>query len=498
MQELAEFDETDVQSYSRLEPIEHARQDLNFLAGLAMPEVFVFLFPKLFVALYKFIREFLAKSRDFSKLAIGIPRGFAKTTFVKIVMLYIILFTQRKFILVISHVQAHGVNIVKDVIDMLSHPNIRNLFGDWATNVIRDRQEIKEFHFRGRRITLAAVGSEGNIRGLNVGHARPDVMIFEDFQPKEASENLELSEKLYQHMLGTIMKAKNPAGCLFIFVANMYPTPGSILKKLKNNKDWISFIVGGILADGTSLWEELQPIEQLVDEYQADENAGHPEIFNAEVLNDENAGMKVKIDLNKIPVSPYSDESEEPQGRIIIIDPAMDNPNSDYNGILQVGIYDGMGVAEKIILDRLSPMDLIKQALAMALESRTRVICVEIGAYQGSLLFWFNFVCSEEDIQGFTFVPITSGGVSKNGRIGASLKSIMAAQMYINNEVRGHWVHELMSWNPLKRNNNDTALDLVAYIPKALEEHGALCELASETYLRPAIPVSTVYLTNTF
>ena len=82
----------------------------------------------------------------------------------------------------------------------------------------------------------------------------------------------------------------------------MYPTQGSILRKLKDNPYWTKFIVGGILADGTSLWEELQPIQQLLLEYQNDVASGNGDIFLAEVLNDETAGLKAGIDLSQNPV----------------------------------------------------------------------------------------------------------------------------------------------------------------------------------------------------
>ena len=503
MSEVAELpgvseDSSDVAGYDRAAAVEQARSNLNFLAAMAMPEFFTFLFPPLFLALFSLVKKLLQKTRDFSKLAIGIPRGFAKTTVVKLVMLYIILFTDRKFILVVSNVQAHGVNIIKDVIDMLSHTNVRNLFGDWAGNVVRNRQEIKEFHFRGRRIILAAVGAEGNIRGLNVGHARPDVMIFEDFQTKEDSENMELAEKLYQRMLGTIMKAKDPSGCLFMFVANMYPTPGSILQKLKKNSDWISFIVGGILEDGSSLWEELQPIEQLLAEAESDLNAGHPEVFAAEVLNDPEAGLKIKIDLSKIPVPPFSAETELPQGRFILIDPSMGNPTSDYMGILRVDMFDGYGVAAEVNLGKWDPLESIKEAIKMAISSNTNLIIAESGAYQGSLLFWFQFYCDKEQLEGFHFVPITTGGVSKNARIALSIKEIQKASVYLGAQVRSFWVNEILSWDPRRKNNNDTTLDLVAYIPKAIEQYSHLAELREERLVAPPIPLSNVFMTSSF
>ncbi len=95
-----------------------------------------------------------------------------------------------------------------------------------------------------------------------------------------------VSTNLETWMFGTAMKAKSPEGCLFVFIANMYPTKWSLLRRLKHNPTWMKFIAGGILADGTSLWEDLQPIAQLLREFENDLSAGRPEIFYAEVLND--------------------------------------------------------------------------------------------------------------------------------------------------------------------------------------------------------------------
>jgi len=275
------------------------------------------------------------------------------------------------------------------------------------------------------------------------------------------------------------MKAKSPFGCLFIFVANMYPTPGSILKKLKGNKDWLSFIVGGITTDGTSLWEELQPLDQLLSEYERDLNAGHPEVFLAEVLNDEHAGIKAGIDITKIPRFPF-DEDDLPQGRAIIIDPSLDNPTSDYNGIGLMGIYDGIPCLEKVKLAKFTPFELIKYAIILAMGTGTRLICVENIAYQSSLLFWFTKVCVDNGIEGFHFMPLNVGGKSKNAKIMSTLKELEKKEVLIKDDVRPLLINEVIKFNPLKKNNQDTCLDLLTFCKKVIEQYSELTLMVYE------------------
>jgi len=461
------------------ESIALAENNLNFLGALCLAEKMLFLFPPMFVAIWDFLKSKVNLPRAFPQLAIGIPRGFAKTTIIKIWVVFLILFTNKRCIMIISYIEDHAQNIIKDVCTMLSSPNITTLFGEWNVNIERDRVDCKIFSFRGRKIILGALGSGGSIRGLNLENERPDVMIFEDYQKKKDSENEELSNKMYEDMLGTWMKACSPFGCMYIFVANMYPTTGSILKKLKNNSDWLSFIVGAILADGSSLWEELQPIAQLLDEYERDLRAGHPEVFLAEKLNDENAGLKVGIDITRLPRFPF-DEDEMPFGRAIVIDPALDNPNSDYNGIGLVGLFDGIPTLEKVKLAKYSPLELIKQALILGVQTQTRLICVENASYQASLLFWFTKICTDNNIEGFHFMPLNIGIKSKNAKIMESLKSWIAKEVHVKDEVRPVIINEIIKFQPLKRNNQDTCLDLLTFCKKVVEQYSELMAMPYE------------------
>lgn len=448
-----------------------AEADMNFLAALCFPEVMKFMFPPMFIAMWELLRSRVHLFRDFSKIALGIPRGFAKTTFVKLFVIFCILFTKKSFIAIVSYAEDHAISIITDVCTMLSHPNIKAIFGDWTANQEIDQAATQIFSFRGRKIILKAVGAKGGIRGINYLNLRPDVIILEDYQKKAEAENEEVSKKLYEEMIGTVMKAKSPFGCLYLFVGNMYATQGSILKKLKDNPDWESLIVGGILEDGSSLWEDLQPIEQLLKEYESDSRAGVPQVFLAEVLNDENAGIKAGIDLSQIPYFPYTEE-ESPQGRAIVIDPALDNPNSDYNGLGCVGLFDGVPTLEEVELERFTPLGLIKAALRMGYKKSCRLITVENSAYQASLLFWFNEVCKANGIEGFTFMPLDIGQKAKNAKIKSALEQLIKREVYIKNPVRGLLINEIVKWIPTKKNNSDTVLDLLwmsVYVKKQYE-----------------------------
>lgn len=450
-----------------------AKTDPDFLAGIAMPEIAEYAWPPIFIGVWFWLLEQVGLCHLFPKLALGLPRGFGKTTIVKLFILYCILFTDRKFIIVVSATASHAENIIADVADMLDEPNIKAVFGNWRLGQERDTNALKKFGFRGRDIILAGLGAGGSMRGLNLKNARPDVMIFEDVQTREQADSQQVSEDLYKWMLGTAMKAKSPKGCLTLFIANMYPTPHSILKKLKVNSQWTKFIAGGIMEDGTSLWEQLQPFKQLLKEYQNDLESGHPEIFHAEVLNDENASVNNLVDLSKLPTYPFLGE-EIHGGNFIIIDPATDKANADAVSIGYFEVHEGLPCIIEVTEGRLSPKECILESLRLGMKNNCSLIVIEGNAYQSTLGFWSKEVCKDMGIIGFNFVEIYSGKMAKNARILTMLKSYAKGELYVHPQIKAIVHPQISGFNPLKTNNVDGILDLLTYSTRVIEEFADL------------------------
>jgi hypothetical protein len=450
-----------------------ARQDLNFFAALAMPQVFKYFFPPVFLSIWAWILNFIFKTRDFSQIAIGLPRGFGKTIVIKLMILYAIIFTKKQFILVICENESKAAAILSDVEDMLDEPNIKAAFGDWRLAISNNTQTRKVFAYRGRSIILKAAGAGTGIRGITEKNRRPDLMIFDDIQSREDSESELLASKLETWMVGTAMKAKSPEGCLFVFVANMYPTKGSLLRKLKSNPNWVKYIVGGLLANGTSLWEELQPVKQLLREFQNDLATGHPEIFYAEVLNDENASINNLVDLSKIPEWNYKDDDID-LGRFIIIDPSGNRSTSDSVAIGYYRVFDNYPCLIELIEERLSPGETVDRALKMGLRHNCRIIGVESTGYQQSLLYWFTFICQQQGIIGFEFLELYSGMRDKSTRIVNMFKQLPTGEIKLHPRVRPQIFLQITQYNPLRRDNIDNSLDVLTYAPKMLELYGVL------------------------
>lgn len=444
-----------------------SRTDLNFLGMIVAPEEFVFAFPSFYIALFSLLTAFKSKIERF---AIGIPRGFAKTTFIKLLCVWYILFSDRKFILIVGAAEKLATNTLADICDMLSGRNVRALFGNWQSAMEEDTKEQKVFYFRGRTIILKAIGAGTAVRGINRKSSRPDVIILDDVQKREDSENKELSDQLLKWILGTLMKARSNSGCTYIYVGNMYPQ-NCILEMLKKNTQWTSLIVGGLLADGTSLWEELRPAEELLAEYQSDTEMGHPEIFISEILNSTDLALASGIDISKIPQLPIYYEDVEPEGSFIIIDPSSGKKTGDDCTINHYSVIDAKPILDEIEAGTFSPLETIKTAINMGISRNTRLIAVEGVAYQSTLLFWFNHYCEEHQISGFEFVELGPKGQAKNNRIKRGLLQLLSSEIYLHPDVRSLVLSQIMDWNPLKTDNTDDIIDPIGYVAEVLENY---------------------------
>ena len=293
------------------------------------------------------------------------------------------------------------------------------------------------------------------------------------------------------------MKAATHTGCLFIFLANMYPTPHSILRKLKTNPSWIKFIVGGILASGESLWPELKPIGQLLDEYKADCDADKEQIFLAEVMNDESANQNNDLDISKIPVYPF-DEDEISAGNFIIIDPSNDTANSDAVSITVNCIINGRPVVRVVKNGRFSPEETIMETLKLALTWQCSLIAVEANAYQYSLCFWFKKYIAKLEAYEINVRPIYSGKKSKNSRILEMFKSWVAGEIYLHPSCAAIVIAQALEFNPKKTNNIDNILDCVTYVQRVLTEFGPLITVFNPLRLGYEDTVADVSKTSPF
>jgi hypothetical protein len=460
-------------SFNRDEFIQVAKHDLDAFALMCIPDVYEFAFPPIFKAIWQLLTENAEKPVGQDKLAIGIPRGFGKTILLKLFTAWLVAFTDRKFVLIVCNTAGLAENFIADVLDILSSNNFIRVFGDYRNTLQKDTQGLQKFHFKGRPVIIAGLGSGSSLRGLNLKFVRPDVITMDDMQSREEAASETESKKNIEWMLSTLMKANNKRRCLFTFVGNMYPYEGSILKKLKHNPAWISFICGAILADGESIWPELRSVEDILDELENDMSMGHPEIFYSEVMNDEEAGARAGVDISKINYWELEDGPEQAQAGFVMIDPSLGRKKSDDVALGAFFIFDSKPVLWKLEVGKFNPKECVVISLKMAMTLNLPAIVVEAVAYQATLAFWIDFFRRQLGIKGLKILEVSPPPGNKNSRIISALKLLTTPtrDLMLNRSVKSQVIHQVINWDPLKANNKDDILDLFTYVHIIIKLH---------------------------
>ncbi len=441
------------------------RVDINFFASLCIPEVCVYELPVFYLGCFQLLMQ--RNPGQIGKLlrfALGLPRGHAKTTFIKVLICWMIAYDEAQFVLIVCANADLAQLLLADIHDILSSDNITAVYGDWLGGLSINSADTKKSRYHNKAVSIVARGWEGGIRGINLKHARPDVIFCDDVQTKKNSESLTDSANLLSTLVGTIFKAVSPRGNrLIIYVGNMY-SDNCVLGKLKKNPYWISLVTGAILEDGQPLWPELFSLEDLMEGYYHDESLGMSHVWFAEVMNDPTSTAQ-NIFPHGLPDSPFEEfQLSNPNGAFITIDPAGFRKNSDDNVIcvhLKLGEKSAIVETAKGIMD---PEQLILKALALAVKWRCSLIGVEDTGYQMTLGFWLMKYIAQFQMHGLAVVPLKPHGRSKESRIRLFIAELYNESYYLHDpQTRRDFTWQASTYKLGKSDNKDDLLDACAY-----------------------------------
>lgn len=399
------------------EAYELGRIDFNFFSALVLPEVCTAPWPDLYVLMWMIVTTRDEEDvGEILRFCLGLPRGFAKTTFVKLLLCWLIAYDRAKYILIVAANEDLATNILSDIDIMLGEPQVEQVYGAWHGRKTTDNNKEKICEYHGRRVILYAIGSMSGVRGINKDNHRPDFILCDDMQTKENDESPTEREKLLKWFTMTMLKCISTRGDrVMAYLGNMY-SEECILYKLKNMPEWRSIITGAILADGNSLWPEVHSLESIIKSFHHDEQLGLAGDWFAEIMNDPQAGHDklLKGELHDYVIA----EGEEPTASFLTIDPAGYRTNSDDNVITNYQMFNGNLVICEMQGGNWNPKQLIENAILMAIKHRCNMIGVETVAYQQTLAYWLEFWLKEMGLEDRVIVvELKPHGRHKEARI---------------------------------------------------------------------------------
>jgi hypothetical protein len=447
-----------------------AAHDLDVFAGLVMPDVAIYPFPTFYKELWLLcIKSFLdlSPTNKLFKLLLVLPRGHAKTTFVKLLIAYGIIHKLFDFPMVICASDGNAEDFVTDVCTLLKNDNVKQLYGDWGAGILVDNGQEKRAAFMGRLVTLKSASIlSGSIRGSQKELKRPDCIVLDDVQTKEVANSEKKTEAVEDAIVGTTIKAKSPHRCGIIYLGNSYPR-NCIAQKLEQSGQFVTLKTGAILANGTALWPELHSVAALKSEFRLDCALGKAALWYAEVLNQplETDGLRPLFPDGNFATT-IIDAGYERIGAFVCVDPAGNKRTSDDTAISGHVVWEGNTIEVSYLKGEiLDPRTTILNAIAVAEQLSAPIIFVEAVAYQTSLCFWGQAVLAELGLQDtYQFLPIGAGGVAKLARIRAWVGELLSGQYIVSSQdIKAAILYQGLGFDARRTDNTDDLLDSCAY-----------------------------------
>jgi len=122
-------------SFNSEEVREVAKTNLDFFAAILLPDIIAYNFPPIYHELFNRIGVGLQNAKQILRLAFALPRGHAKSTFIRIIVCWIILYSNAKSIIIFSASQSLARKAIADIAGILNSVNVRTVYGDWTENL---------------------------------------------------------------------------------------------------------------------------------------------------------------------------------------------------------------------------------------------------------------------------------------------------------------------------------------------------------------------------
>lgn len=435
------------------------RDNPSYFGALGMPHVFHSEFPEFYVQVWKLlVQKLISPEEAFYRFSLGLPRGHAKTTFVKLFAAYCIQHDLVDMVLVICASEDRAQNIAKDISEILGSPNMEAIYGPWSSKLEVDNAKMKIAKRRNKHQVIISAGVESSIRGINIMNYRPQLIIMDDVQTNANAASEAESSRLLKHIVGTILKARDYKKCLAIYIANLVEE-NCILQKFRENSQWTSLITGAILDDGSCLWPEITNLASLKADYLHDAELGLADTWFAEVQNMPKQHSIERISaISQLAQNPPQEST--PLASYITIDPATGAGKDSCAIIVHQYFTNGLEVVAAICTGNFSIDEIVFKTVDLALKFNVGGVFPEGVAFQVTLSHTLQKALRSLELDTVLCEPIYPGKQAKNQRILAWMKQVIEGKVYVAEAQDRALIFWQARWfRPENKSNKDDILD---------------------------------------
>ena len=270
------------------------------------------------------------ESRDL-RIAIGAPRGHAKSTITDLVYLsWVIVHQRAKFALLVSDTYSQATLFLEALkAEFEENDKLKGFYG----NLVSKHWSEDEITVNG--ILIKCIGAGMKVRGLKFRESRPDLIIADDLENEELVSNKERRDKLERWFNGALIPSLAKGGRIIAIGTILHYD--SLMAKLLDPKKYTEFFKKTYRAidEGKALWPEHLNLDELdiIKKNYIEQGQGY--LFYQEYQNDPVSDEHRKFKIEQIKYY----EEEELSGRnlrcFITIDRAYSvEKTADFTGIV--------------------------------------------------------------------------------------------------------------------------------------------------------------------
>lgn len=400
---------------------------------------------KLYPGVFRLEGDILMMKRH-HKTACMIPRGFAKTTIVRGCLLWNILYGKSRFAVVCSETSDAAASSLRTIKGELEgNKAILHLFGTQKPSLrdgTRKWSEDTMYMANGSIITARGTGSQ--MRGMNLGGVRPDLIVCDDIESSEGANSETQRRKTTEWAMGDMEPALVGKESKFfprIVVIGTLLHPEQQLCKWQADDSWLDVTFGCFDDMGTWLWPEKFAQKEYDSTLAYYENMNIGWIFYREFNS-----KHIPKEACTFHPTDIQDVHEIPTfSKIVLgIDPAIsESVRADYTAMVLVG------VAEKgyYILESQAKRCPVSETMDDIFDICDRWHVSQVGIEAITFQKVLMLIAQEESLKRgrhVTMVPITHGKVAKTERVEGLLEPIFKNKHVFFYQKSAHEHHKML------------------------------------------------------
>jgi hypothetical protein len=417
----------------------------------------------------------------------ALPRDHAKTTYLRLAFVYMIIFSPLRFFVYMSATHGAASASLAVIWNYLNEENFIEIFGAPVPIINRPSEGHLEFYIewidekgvpKRKLVILKALGAQQALRGMNLHNLRPQYVGCDDIEDETAVKTQEGYLKFLAWFDNTFMRAvsREPGRNKVSQIGNLIGLQ-TLLNDNINDPDWRAMRLGVVRRSGRPLWEKRFPMAAIRKELEAAKRRKQLSAWFGEMMNMPLNVENSLIAFEDIRWTPRRHPNDgHKYASFITVDPAISEKETADEAAVVLHTVDEAGVpqiTEYVHYIGMTPDKMASEIRELCQKWDCYTVGVESVQLQRVLLYYFELEFATHGLHGYDFVPIDVGRSFKTARLVTFAASLRTGE-YTLFENDWDFSTQLLQFDRRKTNNTDDLIDAGSMGPYMLDNYPQL------------------------